>query len=125
MAPREATIYAEFERLLAESRLPVVAYRMNAGEFMVTDPRTGHEFRIKGMPAGFADYMLWLGEGRTFFVEFKTARGRQSPKQINFEASCRRFGFEYQLCRSAAEAVDAVRAVLQGSPLMPAIPAVR
>lgn len=103
---RETSIYAEFERLLAERRIDAVPLRCNAGDSFL--PNTDGSFRrVKGLPTGFPDYLVLVPDGLTF-IEFKTARGTQSEAQKAFEATCARLRLPYTLARSAEEGIDAV-----------------
>lgn len=56
----------------------------------------------EGALAGVAD-MLVLIHGHILFVEMKTATGRQSEHQKNFEGKVRSLGFDYVICRSLKE----------------------
>lgn len=56
-----------------------------------------------GLTPGVADFIVWFKhDGRTevVYIEFKTARGKQSDYQKAFERKCAEWGVEYYLCRS-------------------------
>lgn len=56
-----------------------------------------------GMKPGVSDTVVMLPNGKTIFVEFKTATGVQSEKQKEFEENCKAGGHEYYLVRSLDE----------------------
>jgi hypothetical protein len=57
-------------------------------------------YNFKGCP----DLSGFIGpEGRAFFVEVKSATGRQSLEQRQFQAICQRFGAVYCLARSVED----------------------
>ena len=56
-----------------------------------------------GLTPGVADMLAWFGERgkpEICYIEFKTARGRQSDYQKAFERKCAEWGVRYFLCRS-------------------------
>lgn len=53
-----------------------------------------------GLVAGVADMSLLLDGGRIAFIEFKTADGKQSPKQVEFQAVCNQLAIPYHIARS-------------------------
>lgn len=55
-----------------------------------------------GMKAGVSDLIV-LFPNRALFIEMKTATGRQSPDQKEFEKDVTALGFEYFLARSVDE----------------------
>ena len=106
----ETTIYREFERLLAERRVPVLAFRTNAGKRIIES-----EFGVRAialLPAGFSDYLVLLNGGRARFIEFKAGKAKQNAAQLRFEASVVALGFVYRVHRSAEEAVNDLTAAL-------------
>jgi len=70
--------------------------------------RTAARLKREGMMSGVADVCVLLDNGRTGWLEFKTAKGRQSVAQQNFEARCLNLAHQYELCRD----LDDVIAVL-------------
>jgi len=103
----ETTIYADFELLMAERKIPAVPLRTNAGERIVIDPETGGRYRIKMLPAGFPDYMLLGAGGRVLFVEFKTAKGTMKAAQLNWQERLKGLGFGHVVARSAEQGATA------------------
>jgi hypothetical protein len=99
---KESGIYTAFERLLAEQRLPVLAFRTNAGDHLAEGP--AGRYRIRGLPRGFSDYLILLPGARVLFLEFKTETGRTTTAQDRFAASVAALGFSYTVQRSAAAA---------------------
>lgn len=59
--------------------------------------------RIPGAP----DF-CFIGEENSFFIEFKTAKGKQSPSQKIFQKWCEGNKVDYFLCRSAKEGEDII-----------------
>ena len=55
-----------------------------------------------GALAGVADLIV-LAERKVLFVEMKTAKGRQSQRQREFERKVSALGFAYVVCRSLAD----------------------
>ena len=55
-----------------------------------------------GSRKGFPD-LTALKDGKTLYIEIKTATGRQSPYQIEFEQICKAHGGTYILARSVQD----------------------
>lgn len=104
------------ECLLALSRMPgVKVWRQNSGALKAADGRLVR-FGFPGCPdiMGFATVTLPNGSpvGLLVTVECKTQAGRQREAQEAFERVCLSHGVAYVLARSAADAVDGVKAHL-------------
>ena len=56
-------------------------------------------FKAMGLKAGVSDVIVLL-EGKVLFIEFKAAKGAQTPKQKSFQDAVQNLGFEYHICRS-------------------------
>lgn len=56
-------------------------------------------FKAMGLKSGVSDVIVLL-EGKVLFVEFKSAKGTQTPKQRDFQQGVELLGFEYHICRS-------------------------
>lgn len=65
---------------------------------------TGAKLKAEGVLAGVSDLIAIRG-GRPFFIEVKTAKGRQSDEQEAFQLSVEEQGFEYLIWRSIDDAV--------------------
>jgi hypothetical protein len=104
----------EMRQLTLEGKLPYVWFHV-ANEFLPS-ARVNYSFESKlkhmGKMAGVPDY-CFLGEDDSFFIEFKTGKGRQTPTQKIFEKWCTATSVEYFLCRSAREGIDVVRSHLE------------
>ena len=50
--------------------------------------------------------LIFIRDGRVFFVEMKTGTGRQSPEQKEFQRQIEAAGQEYLVWRSLQDAVD-------------------
>ena len=59
--------------------------------------------RSTGLMAGVSDTILILPNSKIIFVEFKTAKGRQSEKQKEFENRIKKHGYDYYIIRSFDE----------------------
>ena len=74
--------------------------------------RAGHGrmamLKAMGLRSGVSDLVVLL-PGRVVFMEVKTATGRQSDAQRDFEALCKSLGLEYHLVRTVEEAVGCLR----------------
>jgi len=72
--------------------------------------RSGFEARLLkglGVKPGVAD-LLFLFRGQVFALELKAPKAYQSPTQKEFEATCKRVGVPYMLCRSIDEVQGAI-----------------
>lgn len=56
-----------------------------------------------GLTAGVSDTIVILPNGKLLFVEFKTATGKQTGKQKEFEKRVTELGFEYKIIRTFEE----------------------
>ncbi len=64
--------------------------------------------RKEGVLAGFSDLVV-IGPCNVLFVEMKTPQGRLSQFQKLFKDKIKSLGFEYIVCRSLEQFVQAVR----------------
>ncbi len=55
-----------------------------------------------GQHKGLAD-LTAMKDGRVVYIEIKTATGRQSPEQIQFQRDCESHGVKYFLARSVQD----------------------
>lgn len=69
-----------------------------------------HILQGVGSYKGVSDFIA-IKEGRVLFIEVKTAIGKQSPDQIQFEADIRRCGGKYLLARSVDDVAKYVEKV--------------
>jgi len=99
----------EMRQRTLEGRLPYVWFHV-ANEFLPSS-RVNYSFESKlkqmGKMAGVPDY-CFLGEKDSFFIEFKTEKGKQTHNQKIFEKWCATNKTDYFLCRSAREGIEAV-----------------
>jgi len=63
---------------------------------------------------GFPDWLV-MGHGLVVFLEWKSAKGKQSDDQKAFQARCRIAGIPYRVVRTTEEAVGFLRAELIAS----------
>lgn len=74
------------------------------------DKREAAKLKAMGVRPGVADLGLMLPGGRMGWIELKADKGRQSPGQVEFQASCQRLDHPYLVCRSLAEVQGALDA---------------
>lgn len=71
--------------------------------FSVPNEREGIQMMRKliqtGLMSGVSDLIV-IHKGQVLFVEVKTATGKQSPKQKEFEDKVKQQGFKYYLVRN-------------------------
>ena len=63
-----------------------------------------------GMRPGFSDLLVYGTGGRIGHIEVKAEGGRQSPAQKEVQAWLESIGHRYAVCRSVADAHEALRA---------------
>jgi hypothetical protein len=79
----------------------------------LNNPRSkinGAIMKACGLVAGVAD-MTYLKDGKAYFFELKTDKGRQSENQRNWQQLVEAAGFSYQIIRSLNEFQIAVRKI--------------
>lgn len=67
-----------------------------------------HNLKLEGALAGVSD-LICVALNKVIFIELKCERGRQTPKQRQFEAAISRLGFTYALCHSLAEFINIIQ----------------
>ena len=67
-------------------------------------------FKAMGLKSGVSDVIV-LMPGKVLFVEFKSAKGAQTPKQRDFQQAVEMLGLDYHICRS----VDQFKKIIQQS----------
>jgi hypothetical protein len=106
----------EMRQWSLEGNLPYVWFHV-ANEFLPS-ARVNYSFEAKlkhmGKMSGVPDY-CFLGDKDSFFIEFKTEKGRQTQTQKTFEEWCATTNVDYFLCRSAREGIGVVRERIGGS----------
>ena len=85
---------------LALSKLGYVSFRMNVGSFYTRDGR----YIPSSLPRGFSD-LIAIKEGKIYFLEVKTAKGRASKEQLNFIEQMKNRGCVAGIVRSVEDAV--------------------
>lgn len=102
MAKSEAKIQWEiFERYGADPRLRI--WRSNSGKAKGASGQLV-TYNFPGCP----DVSGFLRGGRAFFIEVKSATGKQSQAQKDFQAICERFGAVYVLARDVSDVERAI-----------------
>lgn len=101
-ATRERHIQNEILRTFG-TRADMRLWRQNTGAATFRGQRVSF-----GVP-GAADISGLLNDGRRIEIEVKSAVGRQSPDQKNYQAMIERFNGIYILARSVADVAEALR----------------
>lgn len=70
--------------------------------------RNKYYFEGIGSMAGVSDTVVIL-PGKTLFVEFKSAKGRQSPDQKEFENKLKALGGQYYIMKSLEEFQELIK----------------
>ena len=78
------------------------------------DARTGAILKGMGLVAGVADMTYLAPSGVAVFLEFKADAGRQSPRQVEWEARVRARGALYFVIRSLDEFKSTLKGVNLG-----------
>ena len=83
-----------------------IVFRANVGKVRTADGR----FFDAGLPVGFPDLFGYKPEnGRIYFIEVKTPKGKRREDQVRFANSLRNKQAIYGVARSAEEAVKIVK----------------
>ena len=86
------------------SELGYCVFRVNVGRFKTEDGR----WFDTGLPKGFSDLMA-VKDGKVYFLEVKTDKGKASKEQLNFLAVMRdRYGCVTAIVRSVDDAIRTV-----------------
>lgn len=92
------------------SKLGYIPLRANAGQFWQGQQATIDGQRIltnikavKGMPEGTSDIICIMPNGRTAWIECKTATGKQREAQIRFQQIVESLGHKYYIMRSVED----------------------
>ncbi|MDR1459221.1 MAG: VRR-NUC domain-containing protein [Bacteroidales bacterium] len=72
------------------------------------DARSGAREKKMGYEKGTPDLVV-LTPGDTFFIEFKTATGRQTPEQKEMQKWYEKTGRKYFVCRSVNEFINILK----------------
>ena len=101
-----------------EGKMPFIWYHI-PNEFLPS-ARRNYSFDLKqkhmGKISGVPDY-CFVGNGKSFFIEFKAGKGKQTETQRSFEKWCEMTGVEYHLCRSCEEGLGVVKEYIKKYPL--------
>jgi len=101
----------EEHKLMNEIRIALsengcISFRMNVGKMKTPDGR----YFDTGVPVGFSDiFGLRESDGRAFFIEVKTKKGKASPQQKQFLKAMQKAGAIAGICRSPKDAIKLVK----------------
>lgn len=101
-------------QMTLEGKLSYIWFHI-ANEFLPSkQPNYSFEAKLKhmGKIAGLPDY-CFIGENGSFFIEFKSSKGRQTENQKKFEEWCRINKVPYFICRSAKEGFEVLRETMK------------
>ena len=70
----------------------------------------GAKFKAMGVRAGFADLVLLVPRGgyHALFIEMKSAKGRQTALQEQWQHEVEAQGYKYTICRSIEEFINII-----------------
>lgn len=103
-AQPEAQLQRAVVQVLRLMALPnVIWYSSTNGVKMA--PRTAAHMKAMGMTAGVADLCFVNARGTACFLEFKSAKGRQSSEQKQFEVNVNFLGGIYGLINNIDDAI--------------------
>lgn len=77
--------------------------------------REGARFKRMGTRAGFPDLVLFIptNDFHALFIELKTARGRQTQTQKDWQQRVEGKGYCYRICRSFEEFMNIIKDYLK------------
>ena len=88
------------------SRLGFVTFRVNVGKVKLQDGR----WFDTGLPKGFSD-LIAIMDGKVYFLEVKTSKGRASKEQLNFIEQMKARGCKAGIVRSVDDAIELCKEV--------------
>ena len=100
MKAAEKNIQAASEEMLVafERRKSLVYIKNNSGATKVENSF------IRFGKSGSADFLVFLNGGHTLHMEVKTAKGKQTQNQIDYQERVESLGHTYRVVRSVKEA---------------------
>lgn len=104
MRHSEADFQIELVKLLRSHGVPVFAVRNERNEGMADAIRSERMGRAKGAPDLIAGK-----NGKTYWLELKTKKGKQSAEQKCFEDLAPTFGAKYLIVRSFEDVEELLR----------------
>ena len=109
----------------AQNQGKLLFFRLNAGSFILTDAEGKFRRRVKGAPAGTADFVVLQGVQseirfdrlllssviacRVTFLECKSSKGKQTSEQRLFEVEVGKHHCQYFLIRNADQLSEILR----------------
>lgn len=104
----QAAAVRALRQLPEHGRRFTLAADMNAAR---RSPQQATKDKATGLTAGEPDLRVYLDRGRLYSLEFKGARGRLSPAQVERHALLRKLGFTVEVVKAATAEEGAERAV--------------
>ena len=87
------------------SEIGCIVFRINVGKGRTFDGR----YFDTGVPVGFSDLFGVRPDGKAFFIEVKTQKGRPSQAQVNFLQAMKINGAVAGICRSTEDAINLIQ----------------
>ena len=89
---------------IALSEIGCIVFRINVGKGRTFDGR----YFDTGVPVGFSDLFGVRPDGKAFFIEVKTPKGKPLQAQMNFLQAMKHNGAVAGICRSVQDALHLI-----------------
>jgi hypothetical protein len=114
MKQTEHQIQAQFFRMIRlwSLRHPILDIIFAIPNGGARDKITGARLKAEGVKRGVSDVFCPSTNNKIshgLFIEFKTVKGKLTHEQIYFSKYIQQLGYQFIVCRSAEEAIDAVQ----------------
>lgn len=67
------------------------------------------KFKAMGLRAGASDLVILFPNGKTLFIEVKSAKGKQNDNQIKFENDLKKLNHNYYIVRSVDDLIEVLK----------------
>ncbi len=106
---------------ILERQGKLLSFRLNSGDFVLSNPDGSYRRRIRGCRKGTSDFLVMVphrnprdqGLYYALFLELKGEHGKQSAEQIEFEEHVKSLGGSYFLIRSLGQLIELINTVLK------------
>lgn len=72
------------------------------------NPKEAANLKKDGVKAGVADLCIMYPNGKTLFLELKSAKGSQKQSQKDFEVKCKVLGHAYDIAFSIDDGIEII-----------------
>lgn len=93
-----------------EYSYPKLRHCLHSNNNNAKNKTQGAIWKSMGMLAGVSD-LEYNRDGKTYFIEIKTEKGRQSAYQKEFQEKITNEGFEYFIIRSLDEFIELIQSI--------------